>query len=89
MGQSTLVILAVFIVVKTYHCEHVIIQQLVIIYEQSVEMMMMMVLHTHFESSAKNQKHQSNIVEITHLCIMHRVHTSINNFVNFFDLSSP
>jgi len=25
----------------------------------------------------KNQKHQPNIVEITHLCIMHRVHTSI------------
>jgi len=24
----------------------------------------------------KNQKHQPNIVEITHLCIMHRVHTS-------------
>ncbi len=23
----------------------------------------------------KNQKHQPNIVEITHLCIMHRVHT--------------
>jgi hypothetical protein len=28
----------------------------------------------------KNQKHQPNIVEITHLCIMHEVHTStINN----------
>jgi hypothetical protein len=25
----------------------------------------------------KNQKHEPNIVEITHLCIMHRVHTSI------------
>jgi hypothetical protein len=25
----------------------------------------------------KNQKHQPNIVEITHLCIMHGVHTSI------------
>jgi len=25
----------------------------------------------------KNQKHQPNIVEITHLCIMHRVHTNI------------
>jgi hypothetical protein len=25
----------------------------------------------------KNQKHQPNIVEITHLCIMHRVHTSL------------
>jgi hypothetical protein len=25
----------------------------------------------------KNQKHQPNIVEITHLCIMHRVHTSM------------
>jgi hypothetical protein len=24
----------------------------------------------------KNQKHQPNIVEITHLCIMHGVHTS-------------
>jgi hypothetical protein len=24
----------------------------------------------------KNQKHQLNIVEITHLCIMHEVHTS-------------
>ncbi len=24
----------------------------------------------------KNQKHQPNIVEITHLCIMQRVHTS-------------
>jgi len=24
----------------------------------------------------KNQKHQANIVEITHLCIMHGVHTS-------------
>jgi hypothetical protein len=23
----------------------------------------------------KNQKHQPNIVEITHLCIMHRAHT--------------
>jgi len=27
----------------------------------------------------KNQKHQPNIVEITHLCIMHRVHTSWYN----------
>jgi hypothetical protein len=27
----------------------------------------------------KNQKHQSNIVEITHLCIMHVVHTSFKN----------
>jgi hypothetical protein len=25
----------------------------------------------------KNQKHQPNIVEITHMCIMHGVHTSI------------
>jgi len=25
----------------------------------------------------KNQKHQPNIVEITHLCIMHKVHTSM------------
>jgi hypothetical protein len=25
----------------------------------------------------KNQKHQPNIVEMTHLCIMHGVHTSI------------
>jgi hypothetical protein len=24
----------------------------------------------------KNQKHQPNIVEITHMCIMHGVHTS-------------
>ncbi len=24
----------------------------------------------------KNQKHQPNIIEITHLCIMHKVHTS-------------
>ncbi len=24
----------------------------------------------------KNQKHEPNIVEVTHLCIMHRVHTS-------------
>jgi hypothetical protein len=24
----------------------------------------------------KNQKHQLNIVEITHMCIMHGVHTS-------------
>jgi hypothetical protein len=24
----------------------------------------------------KNQKHQPNIVEITHLCIMHGVHTN-------------
>jgi hypothetical protein len=25
----------------------------------------------------KNQKHEPNIVEVTQLCIMHRVHTSI------------
>jgi len=25
----------------------------------------------------KNQKHEPNIVEITHLCIMHGVHTSV------------
>jgi hypothetical protein len=25
----------------------------------------------------RNQKHEPNIVEITHLCIMHRVHTNI------------
>ncbi len=24
----------------------------------------------------KNQKHEPNIVEVTHMCIMHRVHTS-------------
>ncbi len=24
----------------------------------------------------KNQKHEPNIVEVTHLCIMHRVHTN-------------
>ncbi len=24
----------------------------------------------------KNQKHEPNIVEVTHLCIMHRVHSS-------------
>ncbi len=29
------------------------------------------------EKFLKNQKHQPNIVEITHLCIMHGVHTSI------------
>jgi len=29
------------------------------------------------KSFFKNQKHQPNIVEITHLCIMHKVHTSI------------
>ncbi len=29
----------------------------------------------------KNQKHQPNIVEITHLCIMHGVHTSIHILV--------
>jgi hypothetical protein len=28
----------------------------------------------------KNQKHEPNIVEITHLCIMHGAHT--NNIVN-------
>jgi hypothetical protein len=28
------------------------------------------------KSFLKNQKHQPNIVEITHLCIMHGVHTS-------------
>ncbi len=27
----------------------------------------------------KNQKHEPNIVEITHLCIMHGAHTSIYN----------
>ncbi len=26
----------------------------------------------------KNQKHEPNIVEVTHLCIMHKVHTNIN-----------
>jgi hypothetical protein len=30
----------------------------------------------------KNQKHQPNIVEITHLCIMHGVHTSRYNAIN-------
>ncbi len=30
------------------------------------------------KSFFKNQKHQPNIVEITHLCIMHRVHTSVS-----------
>jgi len=30
----------------------------------------------------KNQKHQPNIVEITHLCIMHGVHTNIL-FISF------
>ncbi len=29
------------------------------------------------KSFLKNQKHESNIVEITHLCIMHRVHTTV------------
>ncbi len=55
MGQSTLVILASLYNSKTYHCGHVIIQQLVM-YQQSVEMMMMMMMmmafHTQFESSA-------------------------------------
>jgi hypothetical protein len=37
MGQSTLVILAVFIVVKHIIVGHVIIQQLVIYQQQSVE----------------------------------------------------
>jgi hypothetical protein len=50
MGQSTLLVLAVYIVVKHIIVGIVIIQQLVI-YLQSVEMMMM-VFHTHFESSA-------------------------------------
>jgi hypothetical protein len=27
----------------------------------------------------KNQKHEPNIVEITHMCIMHGVHTSLNS----------
>jgi hypothetical protein len=27
----------------------------------------------------KNQKHEPNIVEVTHMCIMHGVHTSIYN----------
>ncbi len=26
----------------------------------------------------ENQKHEPNIVEITHICLMHRVHTSNN-----------
>ncbi len=30
-----------------------------------------------------NQKHQPNIVEITHLCIMHGVHTSLSYFACF------
>jgi hypothetical protein len=29
----------------------------------------------------KNQKHEPNIVEVTHLCIMHRVHTSTKYFM--------
>jgi hypothetical protein len=29
----------------------------------------------------KNQKHQPNIVEITHLCIMHGVHTNLYCFM--------
>jgi len=37
----------------------------------------------------KNQKHQPNIVEITHLCIMHRVHTSINGIENRVPDSLP
>jgi hypothetical protein len=28
----------------------------------------------------KNQKHEPNIVEITHLCIMHGAHTSLLGF---------
>jgi hypothetical protein len=27
----------------------------------------------------KNQKHEPNIVEVTHMCIMHKVHTSYNS----------
>jgi hypothetical protein len=36
----------------------------------------------------KNQKHQLNIVEITHLCIMHGVHTSMTKIkgVDFLTL---
>ncbi len=30
----------------------------------------------------KNQKHEPNIVEVTHMCIMYRVHTSNNNHNN-------
>jgi len=33
----------------------------------------------------KNQKHQPNIVEITHLCIMHEVHTSTNIMEKCFE----
>jgi hypothetical protein len=37
----------------------------------------------------KNQKHEPNIVEITHLCIMHRVHTSINRCtINIQDIKN-
>ncbi len=32
----------------------------------------------------KNQKHQPNIVEITHLCIMHKVHTSIYIYIYIY-----
>jgi hypothetical protein len=30
----------------------------------------------------KNQKHEPNIVEVTHMCIMHRVHTIGNKYLN-------
>ncbi len=37
------------------------------------------------KSFLKNQKHEPNIVEITHLCIMHKVHTSyFNSLLLFF-----
>jgi hypothetical protein len=31
----------------------------------------------------KNQKHEPNIVEVTHLCIMHRVHISLIYILKF------
>jgi hypothetical protein len=31
----------------------------------------------------KNQKHEPNIVEVTHMCIVHKVHTSSNKFQIF------
>ncbi len=32
----------------------------------------------------KNQKHEPNIVEVTHLCIMHRVYTSSYEYKRVF-----
>jgi hypothetical protein len=39
----------------------------------------------------KNQKHEPNIVELTHLCIMHKVHTSFGTkpTKDFFPKKGP